>query len=156
MADLNRRSFVRNTFAGATALAVGIGLHDRAIAAEPFKDIKFAKDPASLQPGLETAHVPSISLEPVDAKSVAFGKTPAGNFYRVTIQARHEATAPHHILGISLYKNGELVSSHTINPAQPETSLPVVTFIERLQPGDELLAVASCNIHGQWGNRISA
>lgn len=155
MASINRRSFVRTAFAGATALAIGVGLHEKARAADAFKDVKFAKDPAFPQPGLEAAHVPSVAVEPVDAKSVAFGKTPAGSFYRVTIQARHEATAPHHILGISLYKNGELVAGHTINPAQPETSLPFVTFVERLQAGDELVAVTSCNLHGQWGNRIS-
>lgn len=153
MQNAIRRSFVKSALAGAAVLAAGAGMHRTARAAEEIKDVKFAKDPKSLQAGLETAHTPSIVIEKVDAKSVAYGKTPAGDFYRVTLQARHEATSEHHVFGIALYLNGALLAEHTMNQAVPEASLPAVSFMQRLKSGDELLAVTNCNVHGKWGNR---
>lgn len=153
MQDLDRRSFVKSALAGVAALTAGAGMSGMAFAADDIKDVKFAKDPKNPQPGLETAHTPSIALDKVDGKSVAYGKTPAGDFYRVSVQARHEATREHHIFGIALYLNGELVAQHSMNQAQAEASLPVVTFVQRLKAGDELLAVTDCNLHGKWGSR---
>lgn len=155
MQDLNRRSFVKSGLASVVVAAVGASVTHVALAADDLKDVKFAKDLNNLQPGLEAAHTPSLTLEKVDSKSVAYGKTPAGDFYRVNVQARHEATREHHIFGIALYLNGELVAEHTMNQAQPEASLPTVAFVQRLQGGDQLLAVTSCNVHGKWGNRAT-
>ena len=115
----------------------------------------FAKDPANPQPGAEAAHTPSIELAAVDRKNVAYGKTPAGEFYRVTVQARHEATREHHIYGVALYLNGALIAEHTTSRERAEASLPTVTFVQRLKSGDELLAVTTCNLHGKWGNRTT-
>lgn len=155
MQDIIRRSLVKSALVGAVAVAIGAGASRAVQAAEETRDVKFAKDPKNPQPGLETAHTPSISIEKADSKAVAYGKTPAGEFFRVTVQARHEATKEHHIFGIALYLNGELVTEHTMNQAQPEASLPTVTFVQRLKSGDELLAVTNCNLHGKWGGRAT-
>lgn len=155
MQNTIRRSFVKSALASAVVVAVGSSLHRSALAAEEFLDVKFAKDPRNLQAGLETAHTPSMILEKVDSKGVAYGKTPAGDFYRVSVQARHEATREHHIYGIALYLNGELVAEHTMNQARAEASLPAVSFVQRLKTGDDLLAVSICNVHGKWGNRAT-
>lgn len=155
MQNIIRRSFVKSTLAGAALVALGAGMHRSALAADDIKDVKFPKDPGNPQAGLEAAHTPSIIVEKADSKSVAYGKTPAGDFYRVTVQARHEATREHHVFGIALYLNGELVAEHTMNQAQAEASLPAVTFVQRLKSGDQLLAVTNCNLHGKWGNRAS-
>lgn len=156
MQSIARRSFVKTAVSGAVVVAIGATLQRPALAAEDIKDVKFAKDPKSLQPGLETAHTPSISLEKMESKAVAYGKTPVGDFYRVTVQAKHEATKEHHIFGIALFLNGELVAEHTMNQAQAEASLPTVSFVQRLKAGDELLAVTNCNQHGKWGSRATA
>ncbi len=148
-----RRSFVKSALAGAVA-AVGTTLMPPALA-ENLQDVKFAKDLANLQPGAEAAHTPSLALEKVDSAGVAFGKTPPGDFYKVTVHARHEATRDHQIFGIALYLNGELVAEHAMNRSQAEASLPTVTFVQRLKAGDALLAVTSCNLHGKWGNRVT-
>lgn len=153
MENLVRRSFVKSAIAGIAAIGASASVSRIAFAAEEIKDVKFAKDPKNLQAGLEAAHTPSIVLEKIDGKSVAFGKTAAGDFYRVAVQARHEATSEHHIFGIALYLNGQLLAQHTMNQAQPEASLPAVSFVQRLKAGDELLAVTECNLHGKWGNR---
>jgi desulfoferrodoxin (superoxide reductase-like protein) len=155
MRSITRRSFVKTAVASAAFATIGATLGRPALAAEDLKDVKFAKDPKNLQPGLETAHIPSIALEKVEAKSVAYGKTPAGDFYRVTVQAKHEATKEHHIYGIALYLNGDLVAEHTMNQAQAEASLPTVGFVQRLKTGDELLVITTCNVHGKWGNRTT-
>jgi|GEM_PF-5332690 len=152
---LKRRSFLKNSLAGAAIMAGGAGASRAALAADDIKDVKFAHDPNQLQPGLESAHTPSISVEKVERGAVAFGKTPAGDFYRVRVQARHEATREHAIFGVALYVNGELVAEHTMNRARPEASLPAVTFVQRLDRGDELLAVTNCNLHGKWGSRAT-
>jgi desulfoferrodoxin (superoxide reductase-like protein) len=154
MYSFARRSFFKTTAASAVALSLGAALRP-AFAAEDVKDVKFAKDLKNLQPGLESAHTPSIAVEKMESKNVAYGKTPAGDFYQVTIQAKHEATKEHHIFGIALYLNGELVAEHTMNQAQAEASLPTASFVQRLKSGDELLAVTSCNVHGKWGNRTT-
>lgn len=154
MQDIARRSFVKTAFAGAAVAALGTSLARSAFAAE-IADVKFAKDPKNPQPGLETAHTPSIALEKVDSKGVAFGKTPAGDFYKVSVQAKHESTKEHHVFGIALYLNGELIAQHAMTQAQVELSLPAVTSVQRLKIGDELVAVTNCNLHGKWGNRIS-
>lgn len=153
MHKLIRRSFLKNTLAGAVIVAAGSGASRAVLAADDIKDVKFARDPNQLQPGLESAHTPSITVEKVERSAVAYGKTPAGDFYRVSVQARHEATREHSIFGLALYLNGELVAEHTMNRDRPEASLPVVTFVQRLGSGDELLAVSNCNQHGKWGSR---
>jgi desulfoferrodoxin (superoxide reductase-like protein) len=153
MQNENRRSFVKSALAGAAVAAVGTPLARPALAAEDIKEVKFAKDPNHLQPGPETSHTPSIALEKVDNKMVAYGKTPPGDFYRVTVQAKHEATKEHHIFGIALYLNGKLVAEHMMNKTLVDASLPAVTFVQRLKAGDDLLAITDCNIHGKWGNR---
>jgi len=151
----SRRSFIKSALAGAMAAVVGTPLARPALAAEHIEEVKFAKDPKNLQPGQETSHTPSIVLEKVDRSTVAFGKTPPGEFYRVTVQAKHEAINEHYISGIALYLNGKLVAEHTMNKALADASLPTVTFVQRLKAGDELLAVTDCNIHGKWGNRTT-
>lgn len=155
MQSIARRSFVKTAVAGAAIVTIGATVQRPALAAEDVKEVKFAKDPKNPQPGLETAHTPSIAFEKVESKGVAYGKTPAGDFYRVTVQARHEATREHHIFGITLYLNGELLAEHTMSQAQAEASLPTVSFTQRLKTGDELLAVTNCNQHGKWGNRTT-
>lgn len=152
MQSIARRSFVRNTLASAAVLAIGATQKRPAWAGE---DVRFAKDIQHPQPGLETAHTPSIALEKVESNGLAYGKTPAGDFYRVTVLAKHEATSAHHVFGIALYINGALVADHTMNQAQAEASLPAVSFVQRLKAGDELLAVTTCNLHGKWGNRTT-
>jgi desulfoferrodoxin (superoxide reductase-like protein) len=153
MQNENRRSFVKSALAGVAAAAVGAPLTSPALAAEDIKDVKFAKDPKNPQPGPETSHTPSIVLEKVDNKTVAYGKTSPGDFYSVTVQARHEATREHHIFGIALYLNGKLIAEHVMNKALADATLPAVTFMQRLSAGDDLLAITDCNIHGKWGNR---
>ncbi|HYD60857.1 MAG TPA: desulfoferrodoxin family protein [Noviherbaspirillum sp.] len=155
MQNETRRSFVKSALAGAVFTAVGTPLARPALAAEDIKEVKFAQDPKNLKPGPETSHTPSIMLEKVDSKMVAYGKTPPGDFYRVIVQARHEATNEHHIFGIALYLNGKLIAEHTMNRTQVDASLPAVTFVQRLKAGDNLLAVTDCNIHGKWGNRTT-
>lgn len=155
MKDIVRRSFVKSALAGAVVAAVGTPLARSASTSDEIKGVKFAKDPKNLQPGQETSHTPSIALEKVDATLVAFGKTSPGDFYRVSVQARHEATNEHYVFGIALYLNGKLVAEHTMNEAQADASLPAVTFMQRLKAGDDLLAVTNCNVHGKWGNRTT-
>lgn len=155
MPSIARRSFVKTAIAGAAVLTIGAALERPAFAADEIKDVKFAKDPKNPQPGLETAHAPILALEKLESKGVAYGKTPAGDFYRVSVMARHEATKEHHIFGIALYLNGEMVADHAMNQAQAEVSLPAVSFVQRLKTGDELLAVTTCNVHGKWGNRTT-
>lgn len=155
MPSIARRSFFKTAALGATAVTLGAALNHPARAGEDITDVKFAKDPKSLQPGLETAHTPLIVIEKLEAREVAYGKTPAGDFYRVTIQARHEATAAHQIFSLALYLNGKPVAEHTMSQAQAEASLPTASFVQRLQAGDELLAVSQCNLHGKWGNRAT-
>lgn len=155
MQNETRRSFVRSALAGAAFAAVGPSLARPALAADDMKEVKFAEDPTNLKPGQETSHTPSIALEKVDSKAVAYGKTPPGEFYRVTVQARHEATNEHYIGAIALYLNGKLVAEHTMNKALADASLPAVTFVQRLKAGDKLLAVTDCNVHGKWGNRTT-
>jgi desulfoferrodoxin (superoxide reductase-like protein) len=89
----------------------------------------------------------------MDSKAVAYGKTPLGDFYRVTVPAKHEATSEHCIFGIALYLNGKLVADRTMNQALADASLPAVTFVQRLKAGDDLLVVTDWNVHGKWGNR---
>lgn len=154
MQNTVRRSFLKTTLAG--ALVAAASLHRAALAAPDsaeLKDVKFPKDPASLLPGLESAHTPALTLEKLDSASVAFGKTPAGEFYRVNVQAKHEATSAHHIFGIALYLNGALLAEHAMSQSLAEAALPVGSFVLRLKAGDELLAVTTCNVHGKWGRR---
>lgn len=155
MESKNRRSFFKIAVGSAAIVALGTTLNRSALAAEEVKDVKFAKDLNNLQPGLETAHTPSVTLEKVESKNVAYGKTPVGDFYRVSVQAKHEATKEHHVFAITLYLNGDMVAHHSMSEAQAEASLPSVTFVQRLKNGDELLAVTTCNIHGKWGNRTT-
>ena len=154
MQKIIRRSFVKSALASAALLSAGTAMNS-ALATEEINDVKFASDPKKLQAGAEAAHTPSLTLERVDSKSVAYGKTPAGDFYRVAVQAKHESTKEHHIFGIALYLNGELVAEHMMSQAQAEASLPTVTFMQRLKSGDNLLAVSSCNLHGKWGSRAT-
>lgn len=150
-----RRLFVKSALAGAAFAAVGPQLARPALAADDIKEVKFAEDPKNLKPGQETSHTPSIALEKMDSQTVAYGKTPPGEFYRVTVQARHESTNEHHISWIALYLNGKLVAEHTMNKALADASLPAVAFMQRLKAGDKLLAVTDCNVHGKWGNKAT-
>lgn len=117
--------------------------------------LKFPKDPERLAPGQETSHTPHVTLEKADRAAVAYGKTPQGDFFKVTVQARHESVADHYINRISLYVNGTLLVSHDINQAMIEAALPLAQCVVRLQPGDELLAITDCNKHGQWARRMT-
>ncbi|MES2150073.1 MAG: desulfoferrodoxin family protein [Pseudomonadota bacterium] len=154
MHDHARRMFAKQSFNAVAALAAGTALLRPAFAKDA-ADVKFAQDPANLQAGLETAHTPRITLDKLDSMEVAFGKTPAGTFYRINVQARHEATQAHHIFGIALYVNGEIIAEHTMTQALAEASLPATAFLARLKTGDVLLAVTTCNVHGKWGSRTS-
>jgi desulfoferrodoxin (superoxide reductase-like protein) len=146
-----RRDFLRGSLAlGAAASGlVAAGL------AHAAGEVKFAADPAHLQPGLEAAHVPRITLEKAPGAEVAYGKTPAGDFYRVAVQARHEATAEHHIFSIALWVNGRSVGEYRIDPVFADAAMPIVVAVQRLKPGDEITAITSCNVHGQWGSRMT-
>jgi desulfoferrodoxin (superoxide reductase-like protein) len=146
---------MKTAFASTAALAAGTSLHPLAAAATDFRDVKFAQDPHKLQPGLEAAHTPAIRLEKLESSSVAYGKTPAGDFYRVTVQARHEATKEHHIDAITLYVNGRPVVEATMTHEEPGTTLPMVSQVQRLSPSDELVAVTTCNLHGKWGRTLA-
>ncbi|HEX6363703.1 MAG TPA: desulfoferrodoxin family protein [Albitalea sp.] len=153
MPQPTRRSMVQTALLGAAVLAASASLPRRALAADALQDVKFPQDPKNLQPGLEAAHTPSIAIEKVDARTVAYGKTPAGDFYRVTIQARHEATKEHFMDGIALFVNGEPMATHTMSRVDASASLPVAAFVQRLKAGDEVVAVTSCNLHGKWGSK---
>jgi desulfoferrodoxin (superoxide reductase-like protein) len=150
-----RRALIKTALASTAALGAGAAIHGAAHAAAEFKDVKFPQDPANLQPGLEAAHTPAIRLEKVESGAVAYGKTPMGDFYRVSVQARHEATKEHHIDAIALYLNGALVAEHTMTHAEPGVTLPLVSVAQRLKRGDELVAVTTCNLHGKWGRTVS-
>lgn len=150
MGSRSRRTFLAT--AGAAAVGVlGVRAMAPAMAAD---DVKFAADPASPQPGLEANHVPRMTLTRVEAKEVAFGATAAGDFYRVAVQSRHEATDAHHIVEIALFVNGQNVAQYRIDPARAASALPAISAIERLAPGDEVMAVCLCNVHGKWGSRL--
>ena len=155
MQSINRRSFAKTGLAGAAVAAAGAAFTPTVLATEDVNDVQFAKDPKNPQPGLEAAHTPLILVEKVDSKAVAYGKTPAGDFYRVTVQARHEATREHHIFGVALHVNGVMVAQHSMSQTQAEASLPAVTFVQRLKAGEELLAITTCNVHGKWGSRAT-
>lgn len=155
MQNIIRRSFVKSALASAAVAAVAAVASSNRPAQAAQQDVKFANDPSNPQPGLEAAHTPSLTLEKLEQKDVAFGKTAAGDFYRVSVQARHEATKEHQIFAIALYLNGQLVAQHAMSQDQPEASLPSVGFVQRLKTGDALLAVTSCNLHGKWGNRAT-
>jgi len=155
MTPTTRRSLLTTALATTATVAAGLALPSIAHAADDLKDVKFPADPKALQPGLEAAHTPAITLEKVEAKSVAYGKTPAGDFYRVHVQAKHEATQEHHIDAIALYINGRLVANHLMNHPDPGATLPVVSYVQRLKAGDELVAVTTCNLHGKWGSRMA-
>lgn len=116
--------------------------------------LKFPKDPEKLAPGQESSHTPYIAIEKTDRTSVAYGKTPEGEYFRVTVQARHESVSDHYINRISLYVNGTLLVAHDMNQALIEAALPVAQCVVRLRSGDEVLAVTDCNKHGQWARRV--
>jgi desulfoferrodoxin (superoxide reductase-like protein) len=153
--SLSRRDFIKGIAVGGAAIAATTVTAPTALAADTPQDIKFAQDPKNLKPGLEVAHTAAISLEKVDARDVAYGKTPAGEFYRVAITTRHESTKEHHIFDIALYINGLPVARHQMSQALAESSLPSVVFFQRLKTGDELLVVTDCNLHGKWGSRLT-
>jgi desulfoferrodoxin (superoxide reductase-like protein) len=150
MSTISRRHFLGTVAAGAVIASAGLTATRQAMAAD---DVKFPANPKELQPGLESAHTPRISVEKTEARDVAYGKTPAGDFYKVTLQARHEATKEHHIFEIALFVNGVNVAQYEMNQGQAEATLPLVVSVQRLKAGDEVMAVTSCNIHGKWGNK---
>ncbi len=152
--NLSRRSFCKATLAGAVLVAASSAATP-VLAAEAPKDVKFPKDPKNLAPGQESAHTPSIVIEKTDSAAVAYGKTPPGDFYKVTVQAKHEVTKEHYIFQIALYVNGAQVAVHNMNEAVAESSLPYVVFVQRLKAGDEVLAVTDCNKHGLWGSKLT-
>jgi desulfoferrodoxin (superoxide reductase-like protein) len=153
MKNLNRRTFGKAGLVSAMMAATG-SLSPQALATGVPSDVKFPQDPKNLQAGLEAAHVPLIAIEKADAADIVYGKTPVGDFYRVTVQARHEATKEHHILSIFLYLNGAPIAEYMMNQAQAETSLPLIVCVQRLKAGDQLVVVTNCNKHGQWGNKV--
>ena len=154
MQNIARRSFFKSIAATTAVVSIASALKSPAFAADEMADVKFAKDPKNLQPGVETSHTASISLGKAETKTVAYGKTPVGDFYWVTVQAKHESTKEHHIFSIALYLNGEPVAEHTMNQSYAEASLPVVTFVQRVKKGDDLLVVTTCYVHGKWGSRL--
>lgn len=149
----SRRHFCQAALAGA-ALISGASFAAEAPTTDVPKKTKFPADPENLTSIDELGHVPSIHLEKMEAASVAYGNTPAGVFYKVTVQAKHESTPDHHIVSISLYINGRHAAAYQINEDEPELSLPLMAAVLRLNYGDELLAITECNRHGLWGNRI--
>ena len=153
MHKLSRRSFCSAAIAGA-ALATGNAFAVEARATEVPKNTKYPVDPKNLTTIDELGHVPAITLARIDAASVAYGNTPAGVFYMVTVQARHESILDHHISAISLYINGKRVAAYEINDEAPEFSMPMMAAVLRLNHGDELLAITECNRHGLWANKI--
>ena len=153
MNEFSRRFFCKAAFAGATLLT-GTSFAAEARATDVPKNTKYPADPRNLKTIDELGHVPSILLEKMDAASVAYGNTPAGVFYKVTVQAMHESIYEHHISAISLFINSRLVGAYNINDEEPEFSLPMMAAVLRLNHGDELLAITECNKHGLWGNKI--
>jgi len=153
MHKFSRRSFCSAAIAGA-ALATGNAFAAETRATDVPKNTKYPVDPKNLTTIDELGHVPSIALARVDTASVAYGNTPAGAFYMVTVQARHESILDHHISAISLYINGKRVAAYEINDDDPEFSVPMMAAVLRLNYGDELLAITECNRHGLWGNKI--
>lgn len=153
MNEFNRRFFCKAALAGAT-LVTGTSLAADLRATDVPKNTKYPANPSNLTTIDELGHVPSILLEKLDAASVAYGNTPAGVFYKVTVQAMHESIYEHHISAISLYVKGVLVGEYNINDEEPEFSLPMISAVLRLNHGDELLAITECNKHGLWGNKI--
>lgn len=149
-----RRQFFRQAAVVGAALATGTLSTAEARATDIPKNTKYPVDPNNLTTIDELGHVPSILLARMDAASVAYGNTPAGVFYKVTVQAMHESIYEHHISAISLYVNGKLVGGYNINDEEPEFSLPLMAAVLRLNQGDDLLAITECNRHGLWGNRI--
>lgn len=149
-----RRQFFRQAAVVGAALATGTLSAAEARATDIPKNTKYPVDPNKLTTIDELGHVPSILLARMDAASVAYGNTPAGVFYKVTVQAMHESIYDHHISAISLYVNGKLVGGYNINDEEPEFSLPMMAAVLRLNQGDDLLAITECNRHGLWGNRI--
>lgn len=150
----NRRDFMKTAMSGVTVMAT-TGFAMNATAADDISAVMFAKDLKKLQPGVETSHTPSIKVEKIDSTKVSYGKTPVGEFYKVTVDAKHETTNEHFIFQIDLYINGKLVAEHKMNMDRIEASLPYVVFVQRLKAGDELLAVTFCNKHGLWGNKVT-
>jgi desulfoferrodoxin (superoxide reductase-like protein) len=153
MHQFNRRSFCQAAVASAALITGSLSAAEARMTDIP-KNTKYPVDPNNLTSIDELGHVPSIVLEKMDAASVAYGNTPAGVFYKVTVQAKHESILEHHISAISLYVNGKLVGGYNINDEEPEFSMPMMAAVLRLNHGDELLAVTECNKHGLWGNRI--
>jgi desulfoferrodoxin (superoxide reductase-like protein) len=134
-------------------VATGLTVVPTAMAAD---EVQMPKDPKNLQPGLESAHTPRITLEKADRKDVAYGKTPEGDIYKVTVQARHEATKEHHIFEIALFVNGKNVAQYQVNKDLADASMPMIVAVERLKTGDEVMAITTCNVHGKWGNKLTA
>lgn len=153
MREFNRRSFCKAAIAGA-ALVTGTSFGTEATTTDVPSKTKFPVDPNNLTSIEELGHVPSILLEKMEAASVVYGNTPAGVFYKVTVQARHESIADHHISSISLYINDRQVATYEINEEEPEFALPMMAAVVRLNFGDELLAITECNRHGLWGNKV--
>lgn len=153
MSTISRRHFLKGAAAGVVVASAGLTATRPAMAAD---DVKFPANPKELQPGLEAAHTPRISLEKTEAKDVAYGKTPAGYFYKVTVQARHEATKEHHIFEIALFVNGKNIAQFQTNKELADATMPMIVATERLKAGDEVMAVTHCNLHGKWGNKLTA
>lgn len=154
MHEFSRRSFCSAAIAAGAALATGNAVAAEARATDIPKTTKYPADPKNLTTIDELGHVPSILLAKIDTASVAYGNTPVGVFYMVTVQARHESIYEHHIASISLYINGKRVTTYEINDEDPEFAVPMMAAVLRLNVGDELLAITECNRHGLWGNRI--
>lgn len=152
MSNVSRRNFLKGAAATAVFASAGLTATRAVMAAD---DVKFPAGPKELQPGLESAHTPRITLEKIESRDVAYGKTPTGEFYKVTVQARHEATSEHYIFEIALFVNGANVVQYQMNKSQGDAAMPMVVAVQRLKAGDEVSAVTNCNIHGKWGNKLT-
>lgn len=155
MPTIARRTFVKTALTATAGLGIALGTKAPARAGEQVPEVKFPKDPEHPQAGLEAAHTPTLVVEKVASQEVAYGKTPAGDYYRIAVQARHEATPDHQIFAIALYVNGELVAEQRFQRGATDVALPAASFLRRLNRGDELLAVTTCNLHGSWGTRAA-
>lgn len=151
MSNASRRKFLKGAAATAVFASAGLTTTYSVMAAD---DVRFPANPKELQPGLEAAHTPRITFEKAEAKDVAYGKTPAGEFYKVAIQAKHEATREHYIFEIALFVNGISIAQYQMNKSQGGACMPMVVAVQRLKAGDEVMAVSSCNIHGKWGSKL--
>lgn len=97
--------------------------------------INTAKDTANLE-GLELSHVPQIFIEKEGV--------------RIRVGANAHPMFPEHFIGwIELYANGNLAGRLDLRPGDEPTAL-----FNKPTDIHELKALAFCNVHGLWENKI--